>query len=69
MESKTGKIKYFDYEKGFGLISPDSGEEDLLVHFSSIRKPNSSLLKVGQKVSFIEYKGQKGPQAEYVVPL
>lgn len=69
LESKTGKIKCFDYEKGFGFISPDNGEEDLFVHFSSTRKPNSSLLKVGQKVSFIEYKGQKGHQAEYVVLL
>ena len=68
LESKIGKIKCFDYEKGIGLISPDSGGEDLFVHFSSIRnQSNSSLLEIGQKVSYIEYKGQKGPQAEYVV--
>ncbi|KRF51449.1 hypothetical protein ASG98_25900 [Bacillus sp. Soil531] len=68
MESKIGKVKYFDYEKGFGFISPDSGGEDLFVHFSSIRnQSNSSLLEIGQKVSYIEYKGQHGLQAEYVV--
>ena len=69
LESKIGKIRCFDYEKGFGLISPDRGGEDLFVHFSSIRNPNSNSLKIGQKVSYIEYKGQQGPQAEYVVLL
>jgi cold shock protein len=63
-----GKIKCFDYEKGFGLISPDSGGENLYVHFSSIRNQSKfSLLEIGQKVSYIEYKGQHGLQAEYVV--
>ncbi|MGW9102616.1 cold shock domain-containing protein [Priestia megaterium] len=68
LESKIGKIKCFDYEKGFGLISPDSGGEDLFVHFSSIRNLfNSSSLEIGQKVSYLEYKGQQVLQAEYVV--
>ena len=68
LESKIGKIKCFDYEKGFGLISPDSGGEDLFVHFSSIRNlSNSSSLEIGQKVSYLEYKGQQVLQAEYVV--
>ncbi|MED4069513.1 hypothetical protein COD13_29840 [Priestia megaterium] len=67
LESKTGIVKYFDAEKGFGLISPDNGCEDLFVYFSSIRNANS--LKVGQKVSYVEYMGQKEPQAEYVVIL
>jgi CspA family cold shock protein len=68
LESKIGKIKCFDYEKGYGLISPVSGEEDLFVHFSSIRNlSNSNSLEIGQKVSYLEYKGQQGLQAEYVV--
>jgi cold shock protein len=67
LESKTGTVKYFDDEKGFGFISPDNGVEDLLVYFGSIHNANS--LKVGQKVSYVEYMGQKEPQAEYVVLL
>ncbi|MFS0907168.1 cold shock domain-containing protein [Priestia aryabhattai] len=65
MESKTGKVKCYDKEKGFGFISPDNGIEELFVHFSSIYNSNS--LKVGQEVSYIEYKSHKGPQAEYVM--
>ncbi|RDZ08958.1 cold-shock protein [Priestia megaterium] len=67
MESKTGKVKCYDKEKGFGFISPDNGIEELFVHFSSIYNSNS--LKVGQEVSYIEFKGHKGPQAEYVMLL
>ncbi|MGX1373104.1 CspA family cold shock protein [Priestia megaterium] len=67
MESKTGTVKCYDKEKGFGFISPDSGIEELFVHFSSIYNSNS--LKVGQEVSYIEYKSHKGPQAAYVMLL
>ncbi|KRE07941.1 hypothetical protein ASE46_24210 [Bacillus sp. Root239] len=67
LESKTGTVKYFDDEKGFGFISPDNDGDDLFVYFSSIRNANS--LKVGQKVSYLEYMGQKELQAEYVVIL
>jgi len=67
LESKIGTVKYFNDEKGFGFITPDNGGEDLFVYFSSIHNTNS--LKVGQKVSYVEYLGQKGPQAEYVVIL
>ncbi|MBG9472148.1 cold-shock protein [Priestia megaterium] len=69
MESKIGSISFFDYEKGIGLISAGSDGKELFVHFSSIRNFNPSSLKIGQKVSYIEYKGSKGPQAEYVVLL
>ncbi|MBY0089348.1 cold shock domain-containing protein [Priestia aryabhattai] len=67
LESKTGTVKYFNDEKGFGFITPDNDGEDLFVYFSSIHNNNS--LKVGQKVSYVEYMGQRGPQAEYVVIL
>lgn len=69
MENKIGSISFFDYEKGIGFISSDSNEKDVFFHFSSIRNFNPSLLKIGQKVSYIEYKGLTGSQAEYVVIL
>ncbi|WJD83563.1 cold-shock protein [Priestia megaterium] len=67
MENKTGTVKWFDDEKGFGFITPDNGTQALFFHFSSIFKTNS--LKPGQKVSYIEYKSEIGPRAEYVVLL
>ncbi|MEY4589501.1 MAG: cspA cold-shock DNA-binding domain protein [Pseudomonadota bacterium] len=60
-----GTVKWFNESKGYGFISREGGP-DLFVHFSSIQGTGFKLLKEGQKVTFTEGKGQKGPQAENV---
>ena len=52
-------------DKGFGFIST-GGEKDLFFHSSSLQGVSFDELREGQRVSFTEGRGQKGPCAENV---
>jgi CspA family cold shock protein len=64
----TGTVKWFNEAKGFGFIAQESGP-DVFAHFSAISGSGFKTLVEGQRVSFTVGKGQKGPQAENIVPL
>ena len=64
-----GTVKWFNADKGFGFIEPESGGEDLFVHFSAIQVDGYKTLDDGQKVGFEVTEGQKGPQASDVRPI
>jgi cold shock protein len=63
-----GTVKWFNADKGFGFIAPADGGEDLFVHFSAIQMQGYKSLEEGQRVSFEVGQGQKGPQAQNVMP-
>ena len=62
---KTGQVKWFNAEKGFGFISVE-GEDDVFVHFSAINSDGYKTLEEGQEVQFEVVDGTKGPQASNV---
>ncbi len=63
-----GTVKWFNDNKGFGFIEQESGP-DVFVHFSEIQDEGFKTLEEGQKVSFDETQGQKGPQASNVIKM
>jgi CspA family cold shock protein len=68
MSTATGIVKWFNADKGYGFIAQENGP-DVFVHFRAIVSDGYKTLKEGQKVSFEVTQGQKGPQAEKVVPI
>ncbi|ADH69579.1 MULTISPECIES: cold-shock protein [Nocardiopsis] len=57
----TGKVKWYDGDKGFGFLTRDDGGE-VFVHSSSL-PPGTTSLRPGQKVDFGVAEGRKGAQA------
>lgn len=48
----TGTVKWFNAQKGYGFIQPDTGGPDVFVHISAVERAGLSGLNEGQKVSF-----------------
>jgi cold shock protein len=59
----AGKVKWFNNAKGYGFILPETGGEDLFVHYSSIQMEGYKTLKAGQAVQFEVQQGPKGSHA------
>jgi cold shock protein len=65
----TGRVKWFNDQKGFGFITPDDGGQDLFVHHTSIESSGFKTLQEDQAVEFEITQGPKGPQATKVKPI
>ncbi len=59
----TGRVKWFDGQKGFGFIGQDGGREDVFVHHTNFSIKGFKTLREGQAVSFEITQGKKGLQA------
>jgi len=65
----TGKVKWFNDQKGFGFITPDDGSKDLFVHHTAITGEGFKTLAENQAVEFEVQASDKGPRAANVRKL
>jgi cold shock protein len=48
----TGIVKWFNAQKGFGFIQPESGGKDVFVHISAVERAGLRGLAEGQKITY-----------------
>lgn len=65
---ETGKVKWFDDQKGYGFVEQDVGD-DLFVHYSDIQQEGYKTLSEGQEVEFEIEETEKGLAAKSVTVL
>ncbi len=63
----SGKVKWFNENKGFGFIVGEEGGRDIFVHYSEIRDDGYRTLAEGELVEYELMDSPKGPQAKAVL--
>lgn len=66
MARKTGKVKWFSSEKGYGFLEQEDGP-DVFVHYSAVEGSGFRSLNEGEEVEFDVIEEPKGPKAQNVV--
>lgn len=64
---QSGTVKWFNNAKGYGFIVPESGGEDVFVHYSTIDGSGFKTLKEGQVVHYEASESPRGIQTTRVV--
>jgi len=56
----TGKVKWFNAQKGYGFIQPTSGGADVFVHITAVERAGWDGLQEGQTLNYDLEQGQRG---------
>jgi len=64
-DGADGTVQFFDAEKGFGFVAPDTGRGDVFVHVRALAEGLASLAE-GDRVAYDVVQGDRGPQAQDV---
>jgi len=62
-----GTVVWYEPSKGYGFVEPDGGGAQIFVHSSAI--VTGGVVTEGQRVAFLVGEGERGPQAEHLLPL
>ena len=65
----AGRVKWFDVAKGYGFIIPDSGEADVLIHVTVLRRDGFSTLLEGARVVAEAQRRDRGLQVFRVLSV
>lgn len=58
--AKTGSVKFFNTDKGYGFIQPDDGSEDSFVHISAVQAAGMDTLTNNQRLNYEVETGRNG---------
>ena len=58
--SKTGSVKFFNADKGYGFIQPDDGSGDSFVHISAVQAAGMQTLDANQRLNYEVEEGRNG---------
>jgi cold shock protein len=67
-ERRTGHVRWFSGEKGYGFIAPDDGGEDVFVRHSAIEANGFRTLQENERVTYEVGDDGRGPRALQVRP-
>ena len=56
----SGKVKWFNSQKGYGFIQPTNGGADVFVHITAVERAGMDGLQEGQNLSYDLEQGQRG---------
>ena len=56
---EIGTVKFYNEQRGYGFIAPESGEKDVFVHATALERAGIRSLAEGQKVSFDTEKDRR----------
>ncbi len=65
----AGRIKWFDVAKGYGFIVPDSGDADVLIHVTVLRRDGFSAVREGARVVAEAQRRERGLQVFKVISV
>ena len=61
--SKTGTVKFFNTDKGYGFIQPDDGGKDVFVHATAVERAGLPALEEDQRLNYEIETGRNGKES------
>ncbi len=61
--AKTGTVKFFNTDKGYGFIQPDDGSSDSFVHISAVQAAGMDTLNNNQRLNYEVEMGRNGKES------
>ena len=61
--AKTGTVKFFNADKGYGFIQPDDGSADSFVHISAVQAAGMTTLDKEQRLNYDVEQGRNGKES------